>query len=51
MLCNGGRVLAEEMVYLIQVGVDGNVVLVVCRKRLRRRKCQEDRYSIVHDEL
>lgn len=48
---NGGSLLAEEVVYLLQVGVDSIVVVVVCRKRLWRRECQEDRHSIVHGEL
>jgi hypothetical protein len=50
MLCNGGRILAEELVYLVQVGVDGNVVVLVCRERLGWRKPQEDGRSMVHDE-
>lgn len=51
VLCNGGSLLAEEMIYLLQVGVDGNVVLVICRERQGWREPQKDRHSIVHDEL
>lgn len=49
--CNGSSLLAEEMVYLLEVGVDSNIVVIVCRKWLGRRESQEDRYSIVHGEL
>lgn len=51
MPCYGSSLLAEEMVYLLQVGVDSNIVVIVCRKRLGWRKSQQDRHSIVHDEL
>lgn len=51
MPCYGSSVLAEEMIYLLQVGVDSNIVVVVCRKRLGWRKSQENRHSIVHDEF
>lgn len=51
MPCDGSSLLAKEMVYLLQVEVDSIIVVVVCRKRLRRRECQEDRHSIVHGEL
>lgn len=50
MPCNGGSLLAKEVVYLLQVGVDSIIVVVVCRKRLWRRECQQDRHSIVHGE-
>lgn len=49
--CDGSSLLAEEMVYLLQMGVDSNIVVVVCRKRLGWRKSQEDRHSIVHGDL
>lgn len=51
MPCDGSSLLAKEMVYLLQVGVDSIIVVVVCRKRLGRRESQEDRHSIVHGEL
>lgn len=51
MPCNGSSLLAKEVIYLLQVGVDSNIVLVFCRKRLGWRESQEDRHSIVHGEL
>lgn len=51
MPCNGSSLLAEEMVYLLQVGVDGIIVVIICRKRLGWRESQEDGHGIVHGEL
>lgn len=48
---NGSSVLAKEVVYLLQVGVDGIIVVFVCHQRLGWRKAQEDRHGIVHGDL
>lgn len=48
---NGSSVLAEEVVYVLQVEVDRIVVGLICRKRFAWRECQEDRHGIVHRGL
>lgn len=51
LLCDGGSLLAEEAVYLLQMKVDGVVIVLICREWLRWRETQEDGHSIVHDGL
>lgn len=49
MLCDGGGILAEELVYLLQMGADSVVVVDICEEVLLGREPLENSGGALHD--